>query len=241
MLYFVAPDWWKPARREGTTALASTPDGTKIDAGDVIGGPLTSGRPNYPITEDSEPAVLGSSLGWLLQLDGDDHRNAFLNSAWVKAVLPIRPGKEKEAIEWLKRSHVEGADNFNAVEQKLNGLIAEINAKPGPANAAQNDDNAAPDNAAPDNAAPDNAAPDNAAPDNAAPDNAAVLGSEQEVYETGFSPLAGGFRVDEAALYSVMSDWWEVVPTDHTYAFEVDPAKPHATGSIRVKRPPRKP
>ena len=49
-------------------------------------------RDSYFITEDSEPARLGSSLGWLLQLDGDNMRNAFLNAPWVKAVIPIRPG-----------------------------------------------------------------------------------------------------------------------------------------------------
>ena len=52
--------------------------------------------------QESEPARLGCSLGWLLQLDGDNMRNAFLNAPWVKAVIPIRPGKEEAAINWLK-------------------------------------------------------------------------------------------------------------------------------------------
>ena len=60
------------------------------------------------ITEDSAPARLGSSLGWLIQLDGDNLRNAFFNAPWVKAVIPIRPGHELEAFEWLKQSAVEG-------------------------------------------------------------------------------------------------------------------------------------
>ena len=55
---------------------------------------------------------MGSSLGWMLQLDGDDMRNAFLNAPWVKAVLPIRPGKELEASNWLQQSHVEGTDGL---------------------------------------------------------------------------------------------------------------------------------
>src|SRR5262249_11261430 len=55
------------------------------------GGAAAMGRDNYLITEDSTPARAGASLGWLLQLDGDNHRNAFLNSPWVKAVVPIRP------------------------------------------------------------------------------------------------------------------------------------------------------
>ena len=44
------------------------------------GGVDDAERDNYYITEDSEPAKLGSSLGWLLQLDGDNMRNAFLNA-----------------------------------------------------------------------------------------------------------------------------------------------------------------
>lgn len=33
-----------------------------------------------------------------------------LNSPWVKAVIPIRIGKENEAINWLQQAHVEGSD-----------------------------------------------------------------------------------------------------------------------------------
>ena len=53
-------------------------------------------------TEESTVARFGSSLGWLLQLDGDNLRNAFLNAPWVKAVIPIRPGREKAALNWLR-------------------------------------------------------------------------------------------------------------------------------------------
>src|SRR5439155_15221107 len=61
---------------------------------------------NYYITDESDPARFGASLGWLLQLDGDSMRNAFLNSPWVKAVIPIRPGKEMDALAWLQKAHV---------------------------------------------------------------------------------------------------------------------------------------
>jgi hypothetical protein len=67
---------------------------------------------NYKITEDSAPAKLGSSLGWLLQLDGDNLRNAFLNAPWVKAVIPIRPGREKAALNWLHTA-IEGDDGWD--------------------------------------------------------------------------------------------------------------------------------
>jgi|SRR5438034_550675 len=74
------------------------------------GGINDTDRDNYYITEDSQPAKLGSSLGWLMQLDGDNMRNAFLNAPWVKAVIPIRPGKEKAAINWLK-----GVEGMNGI------------------------------------------------------------------------------------------------------------------------------
>jgi hypothetical protein len=108
---------------------SSTLDGAKVlTQNDVVswGGVGEKDRENYPITEDSEPARLGSSIGWLLQLDGDTHRNAFLNSAWVKAVIPIRPGKEEAAINWLKRNSVEGSEGFDVIENDLNRLINEI-------------------------------------------------------------------------------------------------------------------
>jgi len=67
---------------------------------------------NYFITEDSEPAPLGSSIGWLTQLDADAHRNAFLNAAWARIVIPIHRGREKAAVDWLKQPHVEGTDGL---------------------------------------------------------------------------------------------------------------------------------
>src|SRR5581483_10540979 len=74
-------------------------------------------------------AKLGSSLGWLLQLDGDNLRNAFLNAPWVKAVIPIRPGKELAALNWLMHAHVEGTDGIDAryqagTEAELNDMVA---------------------------------------------------------------------------------------------------------------------
>jgi hypothetical protein len=76
------------------------------------GGADDSNRDNYYITEDSAPARLGSSLGWLLQLDGDNLRNAFLNAPWVKAVMPIRPGRELNALNWLTRTDIEDKDGL---------------------------------------------------------------------------------------------------------------------------------
>nr|BFE79265.1 hypothetical protein GCM10020093_018660 [Planobispora longispora] len=68
-------------------------------------------RIDYLITEETQPAPLGSSLGWLIQIDGDERRNEFLNAAWAKAVLPVRPGHEIAALKWLVE--VEGQAAFD--------------------------------------------------------------------------------------------------------------------------------
>ncbi len=110
MLYFVAPEWWMPRRRSQLN-LNIDVGGPKINltANDVVKwDDIVPRDDNYKITEDSAPAKLGSSLGWLLQLDGDNLRNAFLNAPWVKAVIPIRPGREKTALNWLRS--IEGHD-----------------------------------------------------------------------------------------------------------------------------------
>ncbi|MEO7155974.1 MAG: hypothetical protein ABI039_00345, partial [Vicinamibacterales bacterium] len=79
------------------TMTASTNSAPTLAASSTVGwgGIDDVSRDNYYITSDSDPAKMGSSLGWLLQLDGDNMRNAFLNAPWVKAVMPIRPGKEQ--------------------------------------------------------------------------------------------------------------------------------------------------
>ena len=48
-------------------------------------------------------------LGWLLQLDGDNPRDAFLSALWVKEVLPIQPRRETTALNWL--CTIEGHEN----------------------------------------------------------------------------------------------------------------------------------
>lgn len=117
MLYFVAPEWWRP--RIHSEHLSFGVDGdepvTRLTGENVVGwgGIGEKRKNNYYITEDSRPAKLGSSLGWLLQLDGDTMRNAFLNAPWVKAVLPMRPGMEFEALTWLRLAAVEGTEGLN--------------------------------------------------------------------------------------------------------------------------------
>lgn len=216
MLYFVAPEWWKPhARRVQTMGAESV----KLDAaGNVVkqqvstaipersvvswGGGKEAGRDNYFITESSAPARLGSSLGWLLQLDGDSMRNAFLNAPWVKAIVPIRPGREREAMAWLK-GVLEGSEGLDpALEQQLNDLADKVAEKHAQAETVETE-------------------PDPLRPQD--PDATVSATPVDRVYEFGFDPLEGGFRAQsiEGGEFEIIDQWIEVVPTDQVAAVAV--------------------
>ena len=217
MLYFVAPEWWKPRARSALTMGAETAVldavgnvvkqevGTAIPERSIVswGGGAEAGRPNYFITESSAIAKLGSSLGWLLQLDGDSMRNAFLNAPWVKAIVPIRPGRERDAIEWLK-GVLEGDEGLDAAhEQQLRELADKVAAKHVRADTVEDQ-------------------PDLLQPSDP---NATVSATPVDrVFEFGFDPLAGGFRAQsiEGNEFEIIDQWIEVVPTDQIAAVSVE-------------------
>jgi hypothetical protein len=136
---------------------------------------------------------MGSSIGWLLQLDGDSHRNAFLNTPWVKAILPIRPGREKAALKWLKHAHVEDIDglkdNYIGTEPDLQGLSIEQALEKMAQRISEMNENI---------------------------EN--TLQTET-VFETGFNPLEGGFKAT-GTPYEIFDQWIEVLPTDQVVALE---------------------
>ena len=245
MLYFVAPDYWRPGKippigpddptkndYQGRYPVPAThpPSDQEIKGEPLTDGAVTSSythpsknrflakaataagdmtvgdewRLNYPITEDSHPAPLGSSLGWLIQIDGDARRNQFLNAAWVKAVLPIRPGQEVEALALLKRDENEG---------KV-GLEQSYKLEPGDPQrwAGKHSDGNTPwtygqvlDELA-----------EKLKKENTELNNTLAA---DKVFENGFDPLDGGFR--PAAPYQVFDQWIEVLPTDQVVAVEV--------------------
>lgn len=227
MLYFVAPEWWRPRARSqqslGAEAAVLDADGNvTLDAhGNVVmqsvkqtaipdragvswGGAGEAGRPNYYITENSAPARLGSSLGWLLQLDGDSMRNAFLNAPWVKAVVPIRPGREKDAIVWLK-GVMEGTDGLTeTLNAELDALAQKVADKHQKAATVED------------------------IPDLADPTLTVSTTPVDRVFEFGFDPLSGGFRAQslDGNEFEIIDQWVEVVPTDQVAAVAVkyDPA-----------------
>jgi hypothetical protein len=224
MLYFAAPDYWRPrpanvpARTSasqgrypvpavpGLAAAADPLEGETMaswyshtDHDNVLdpsGKATPEWRLNYLVTEDTQPPPFGSSLGWLIQIDGDERRNEFLNAAWVKAVLPIRAGHEIEALQWLGQAKVEGEAGLGqpypfqpgdpaeyvgkSMSEVLELLAAELQA--------------------------------------ANTDIANTLAIEK-VFENGFDPLGGGFR--RAEPYQIFDEWLEVLPTDQVVAVEV--------------------
>ncbi|OBG88681.1 hypothetical protein A5699_16400 [Mycobacterium sp. E802] len=238
MLYFVAPEWWRPRlhhshQQFGNLVAAKDPDGNPVlgpDGRPVMVPASTTQYPqehqlgwggigevqrddSYYITEKSVPAKLGSSLGWLLQLDGDNLRNSFLNAPWVKAVMPIRPGKERQALNWLKR--VEGMntltenDMYTGPETDLQDKtifeVLDILAdKVADKHRASNEVNEYRD------------------PERPLDDDSAVFATPLDrVYEHGFYPLQGGFKATVNEDFEVFDQWIEIVPTDQVAAVEV--------------------
>lgn len=104
MFTYTHPSWWKPRYTAVATGLS---------------------RSAYEITSESEPAPLGSSLGWMIQLDGDARRNEFINSPWIRVCMPIYPGREREAIEWLAK-HIEGEQGYEVNSGPLSELLKQV-------------------------------------------------------------------------------------------------------------------
>jgi hypothetical protein len=230
MLYFVAPEWWKPREhyyqsfgimkptgkigKDGKPEMK--PDLTKTITNENLvgwGGINEMRDDNYYITDDSIPAKLGSSLGWLLQLDGDNMRNAFLNAPWVKAVIPIRPGKEKAALNWLKQiegvNGITGSDMYTGKEAGLQGKsmlkVLEILAE----KIQEKHRKAIKTSDIPDPDDPTNT------------DNTVTATPVDKVYEHGFYLLQGGFKAKVDDDFEIFDQWVEVLPTDQVAAVEV--------------------
>jgi hypothetical protein len=151
-------------------------------------------RINYLVTEETRPAPTGSSLSWLIQIDGDERRNEFLNAAWTKAVLPVRPGHEVCALQLLRS--IEGDEVFeqpyafqvgdptNYQNKKVGEVLLLLATSLQSANRSMDNFRAG-----------------------------------ERVFETGFDPLEGGFRPAEP--YQVFDQWIEVLPTDQIVAVQV--------------------
>jgi hypothetical protein len=188
---------------------------------------------NYWITDDSKPAKLGSSLGWLQQLDGDNMRNAFLNAPWVKAVLPIRPGKEKQAINWMTHASVEGTDGLDSKYQ-----FSEEAEKQAIINTLKTHKWTDQDDIARYGDSFDSVTVMDAIKylaivvanknDMANEKQDITIGNDvvqslptDIVFEHGYYPLQGGFKAKSDKPFEVFDQWIEVLPTDQVAAVEV--------------------
>lgn len=177
-----------------------------------FGGPAANRENNYLITENSEPAALGSSIGWLLQLDGDAHRNAFLNAAWAQLVVPIRPGHEIDAIHWLTQAHVEDAKGLDAELIGADGnRIPLVDANGVPVLDANGDVV---------NRTVGDALIELAQTVKTQADTDQGFLAKTTVYETGFVPLPGSFPIT-GTPQETFAQWIEIVPTDQIVAEEV--------------------
>jgi hypothetical protein len=234
MLYFVAPEWWSP-RHHATQDIDNKSFIRRKDMRRQQPSlPTNPQRPTYDITENSNPAPMGSSLGWLLQLDGDKQRNAFLNAPWVKAVIPIRSGKELAALNWLTQNIVEGTTGLDARYQE--GSLGEKEGMLATLRAFNWNDTALNERYA--TLSPDDMTLNDAIrclalrvqakffkskmalpSDPAEPDLGGYLPTEK-LFETGFDPI-GGFKAQGEQPFEVFSQWLEVVPTDQVVAVEV--------------------
>jgi hypothetical protein len=238
MLYFVAPEWWMPRPVPGKSPHRSPQEvgleGVQrqdFEQQSVVGwGGAGENRPdNYFITEDSAPAKLGSSLGWLLQLDGDNNRNAFLNAPWVKAVIPIRPGREWKALQWLSAAGVEGIDGLDALYEasgsdERDRMIVALRKHTW-------DD---PSIAGRYNALQPSALTildairylilfiQEKSNIGATKDDSIGCLPTDKVYEHGFDPLPGGFVAEPKIPFEIVDQWIEVVPTDQIVPVEVE-------------------
>ena len=243
MLYFVAPEWWAPKPLPGDRTGYGSPQSVGIgnkagfDSRNVVSwGGAGEDRPdNYYLTDKSAPARLGSSLGWLLQLDGDNFRNAFLNAPWVKAVVPIRPTKELAALNWLTFNHVEGSAGLDARYQSSGAaesqkMLNTLKAFPWPDGDPLIQRYATLDPA--DLTLHDAiryltisimAKHEESVKKIDDPDDPALsyLPTDR-VYEKGFSPLAGGFKADFPEPFEIYDQWIEVVPTDQIVPVPVE-------------------
>lgn len=233
MLYFVAPDWWRP--NDKARRLVGVNDQANNLPGSVVTWDGEQNRKdNYLITGKSDPAPIGASLGWILQLDGDNLRNAFLNAPWVKAVIPIRPGKEKAALVWLQGAQVEGADglaaDYSAADQaELDQINAGLGRPAGSKVSIQDALEYLCDLVA----SKDRESREvKKYPQTEIHDDSKVSATPiEKVYEHGFYPLNGGFRVqpndpnpdpnNTDKNFQVFDQWIEVVPTDQIVPVKV--------------------
>ena len=135
-------------------------------------------------------------------------------------MIPIRLGKEKEAINWLSQAHVEGSDGLDAAYVAAPGDPAELQG--GGLTVRDALDKLAEGIVTFDQNARTAVMPNPADPDDPSNHYAGSLATEA-VYENGFYPLKGGIKFNQSGVKQVVfSQWMEILPTDQVAALEVE-------------------
>ena len=202
-------------------ASVSKPENRTIASSSTVtwGGVNENREDNYYITEKSIPAKLGSSLGWLLQLDGDNLRNAFLNAPWVKAVIPIRPGKERAAVNWLQRVNVEDTDGLDDTYSAPPEELSQIS-HAGPDVTIRDAINHLCDVVSQKHI--ESLKVSRYPTDEIHDDNKVAATPIDKVFEHGFYPLKDGFRANAGKeQFEIFDQWIEILPTDQIVPVEV--------------------
>lgn len=95
------------------------PHGAKTDLQGSASGLI------YDVATGSEAAVLGRGLGWKTHCDGDNKRNEFLNAPAALLNLPIKRGKEEEALKFLKTNNLyESIEAYKDTVDEISKRIA---------------------------------------------------------------------------------------------------------------------
>lgn len=74
----------------------------------------------YDTVKGGPPAKYGASIGWEIPLDADARRTEFINSPLARVGIPVKRGKEREAVNWL------AAQGRFQVSQNLTDFLTKI-------------------------------------------------------------------------------------------------------------------
>jgi hypothetical protein len=133
----------------------------------------------------------------------------------VKAVIPIRLGRELEAFEWLKQSTVEGTQGLN---ERYAGEDRSLFKQKYFERHNVNKDPTVEDVL--EMIAEDVAAKHEQSLETVNEEGVSYLPPDK-VFEKGFDPLQGGFRATWQEHFEFVDQWIEVLPTDQIVAVQV--------------------
>ena len=148
--------------------------------------------------------------------------------------MPIRVGKERAAINWLRQAHVEGSDGLDATYVATPDDPPELQSTPGHTVTVGGALEVLVSKIQEFDQKSRTAIVANPAdPEDASNHFAGSLPTEA-VYEHGFYPLKGGVHFDgDGTEQKIFSQWMEILPTDQVAALQVE----YDPKTLQVKDP----